>query len=81
MYWIRTKLPPTKIIQQNCRHVPTGRRPKIRPRTRRRDYISAFAWSRLGVELAELSEIAVDPEVFRVLLELLSLRMEKLARK
>ena len=30
-------------------------------------YISDLAWSRLGVEPAELSEIAVDCEVFRVL--------------
>jgi len=35
------------------------------------DYISDLAWSRPGVESAELSEIAVDREVFRVLPELL----------
>jgi len=33
--------------------------------------ISDLAWSRLGVEPAELSEIAVDRGVFRVLLGLL----------
>jgi len=83
MYWFRTKLSP-QILQQNCPHVPTGRKPKVRPRTRRRDCISALAWSCLGVELAELSEISVDPEVFRVLLDLLSSwvsPMEKRARK
>ena len=47
---------------------PTGKRPKARPRTRWSDYISDLSWSRLGVEPAELSEIAVDREVFRVLL-------------
>jgi len=36
--------------------------------TRWRDNISDLAWSRLGVEPAEISEIAVDREVFRVLL-------------
>jgi len=40
-----------------------------------RDYISNPAWSRLGVEPAEISEIAVDREVFRVLLGLLPLRL------
>jgi len=40
--------------------------------TRWRDYISVLAWSGLGVEPAELSEIVIDHEVFRVLLGLLS---------
>jgi len=31
------------------------------------DYISDLAWSRLGVEPAELSEIAENREVLRVL--------------
>jgi len=35
-------------------------------RTRWSVYISELAWSHLGVETAELSEIAVDREVFRV---------------
>jgi len=35
-------------------------------------YISNIAWSRLGVEPAELSEIAENRNVFRVVLELLS---------
>jgi len=33
------------------------------------------AWSRLGVEQAELSEIAVDREVYSVILALLPLRL------
>ena len=33
---------------------PTGKLPKVRPRTRWRDYSSNLAWSRLGVERAEL---------------------------
>ena len=52
----------------------TGKRPKVCPRSRWRDYISDLARYRLDVEPAELSEIAVDREVFRVLLGLLSLR-------
>jgi len=42
------------------------------------------AWSRLGVEQAELSEIAVDREAYSVILALLPLRLspkEKRARK
>ena len=63
---------------------PTGNRRKVCPRTRWRDYISDLAWSRLGVEPAELSEIAVDLEVFWVLLGLLPPRLsrkKKRARK
>ena len=40
-----------------------------------RDYISDVAWSRLGVEQAELPEIAVGREVFQVLLGLLPPRL------
>jgi len=50
---------------------PTGKRPKVCPRTRWRDYISDLAWYRLDVKPAEVSEIAVDRDVFRVLLGLL----------
>jgi len=63
---------------------PTGKRPKVCPRTRRRNYISDLACSLLGVEPAELSDISVDREVFRVLLGLQPLRLsrtEKRARK
>ena len=56
---------------------PTGKRPWVRPRTKWRDYISDLAWSRLGVEPAELSEIVVDREVFRVLLGLLPPRLSR----
>jgi len=63
---------------------PTGNRSKVCPGTSWRDYISDLAWSRLGAEPAELSEIAVDREVFRVLLGLLPPQLtpkEKRARK
>jgi len=45
---------------------PTGKRPKVCPRTRLRDYISDLVWPRLGVEPAELYEIAVDCEVLYI---------------
>jgi len=45
---------------------PTGKRPGRHPRTRWSDYISDLARPRFGVELVELSEVAVDRDVFRV---------------
>jgi len=64
-----------------ARHVllakPARKRPRGRPRTRWSDYIADLAWSRLGVEPAELLEIAVDREAFRVLLGLLPSLEEK----
>jgi len=41
------------------------------PRPRFSNYIADLAWSRLGVEPAELSEIAVGREIFQTLLGLL----------
>jgi len=54
---------------------PTGKQTRVRPLARWSDYITHLAWSRLGVEWAELSEIVVDSEVFRVLLGLLPPRL------
>jgi len=49
----------------------TGKRPRGHPRPRWSDYILDLALSRLDVKSAELSEIAVDREIFQVLLGLL----------
>jgi len=60
------------------------KRPKVCSRTRWSDYIFNPVWYRLGVEPEELSEIAVDRDVFRVLLGLSPLRLspnENRARK
>ena len=48
-----------------------GKRPRSRPRIRWSDYISNLPCSGLGVKPTELSEIAVDRGLFRVLLGLL----------
>ena len=37
---------------------PTGKRPRGRPRTHWRDYVSRLAWERLGVPQEELVEVA-----------------------
>jgi len=53
-------------------HYTHNKAAQIRQRTRWSDNISDLAWSCLRVEPAELSEIAVDLEVLRVLLGLLA---------
>ncbi|KAI3354170.1 hypothetical protein L3Q82_018712 [Scortum barcoo] len=50
---------------------PTGRRPRGRPRTRWRDYVSQLAWERLGVPPEELEEVSGVREVWASLLRLL----------
>ncbi|KAK7885922.1 hypothetical protein WMY93_025543 [Mugilogobius chulae] len=44
------------------RACPTGRRPRGRPRTRWRDYVSGLSWERLGILPEELEEVCVDRE-------------------
>jgi len=61
---------PGKIGDPSPAGSSTRERLRVRPRTRWSDYISDLAWSRLGVETAEPSDIAVDLEVCRVLLGL-----------
>jgi len=60
-----TRKPQERFGKQVLLAPPAGKRPRGRPRTRWRDYISDLAWFRVGVEPAELSEISVDLEVFR----------------
>jgi len=58
------------------RHVllaaPARKQPRDLLATSLNDYISDLAWSRLGVEPREVSEITTDREIFRDLLGLLS---------
>jgi len=58
--------------EDNCHITPKEKRLRSRPRTRWSDYISDLAWSRLGEETAELTEIAVDSGCFQVLLRMLT---------
>ena len=50
---------------------PTGRRPRGRPRTGLRDYISSLAWERLRIPQSELVDMAGEREVWGSLLKLL----------
>uniref|UniRef100_A0A669C209 Reverse transcriptase domain-containing protein n=1 Tax=Oreochromis niloticus TaxID=8128 RepID=A0A669C209_ORENI len=69
-----TRMPPGRLLGEVFRACPTGRRPRGRPRTRWRDYISRLAWERLGVPPDELEEVAGEREVWASLLRLLPLR-------
>ena len=65
------RMPPGRLPGEVFRARPTGRRPRGRPRTRWRDYVSRLAWERLGVPPDALEEVCVDREVWAALLKLL----------
>ncbi len=43
------RMPPGRLPGEVFRACPTGRRPRGRPRTRWRDYVSRLTWERLGI--------------------------------
>ena len=57
--------------------LPSGKRPKRRPRARWRNYVEDLAWSRLGISLAKLPLVAGDRDTWRSQLELLSPQPQK----
>ncbi|KAK7925336.1 hypothetical protein WMY93_007646 [Mugilogobius chulae] len=65
------RMPPGRLPGEVFRACPTGRRPRGRPRTRWRDYVSRLAWERLGIPPEELAEVCGDREVWASLLRLL----------
>ncbi len=65
------RMPPGRLPRKVFRARPTGRRPRGRPRTRWRDYVSRLAWERLGVPPEELEEVSREREVWASLLRLL----------
>ncbi len=65
------RMPPGRLPRKVFRARPTGRRPRGRPRTRWRDYVSRLAWERLGVPPEELEEVSREREVWESLLRLL----------
>ncbi|TWW66933.1 hypothetical protein D4764_20G0009650 [Takifugu flavidus] len=67
-------MPSGRLPLEVFRTCPTGRRPRGRPRTRWRDYISRLAWERLGVPPEELMEVDGEWAVWASLLKLLPLR-------
>ncbi|KAK0138802.1 putative RNA-directed DNA polymerase from transposon X-element [Merluccius polli] len=73
MRWLGhlVRMPPGRLPGEVFRARPTGRRPRGRPRTRWRDYVSRLAWERLGIPQEELDEVAGEREVRASLLRLL----------
>ena len=65
------RMPPGRLPGEVFRARPSGRRPRGRPRTRWRDYISRLAWERLGIPPEELVEVAGERTVWASLLRLL----------
>ncbi|PWA16014.1 hypothetical protein CCH79_00019358 [Gambusia affinis] len=56
------RMPPGRLSGEVFWARPTGRRPRGRPRTRWRDYVSRLAWERLGIPPEELEEVAGERE-------------------
>ncbi|KAK3552109.1 hypothetical protein QTP86_000648 [Hemibagrus guttatus] len=56
------RMPPGRLPGEVFRACPTGKRPRGRPRTRWRDYVSWLAWERLGVPPEELEEVSGERE-------------------
>ncbi|KAK0154371.1 putative uncharacterized transposon-derived protein F52C9.6 [Merluccius polli] len=65
------RMPPGRLPGEVFRARPTVRRPRGRPRTRWRDYVSRLAWERFGIPQEELDEMAGEREVWASLLRLL----------
>ncbi|KAK0145331.1 putative uncharacterized transposon-derived protein F52C9.6 [Merluccius polli] len=65
------RMPPGRLPGEVFRAGSTGRRPRGRPRTRWRDYVSRLAWEHLGIPQEELDEVAGEREVWASLLRLL----------
>jgi len=62
------KMPPERRPLEVFRAHPTWRRPRGRPRTHWRDYISRLAWERLGISQEEVESVAVEKEAWGALL-------------
>ncbi|KAL6482675.1 hypothetical protein MHYP_G00075470 [Metynnis hypsauchen] len=62
------RMPPGCLPLRVYQAQPTGTRPRGRPRTRWRDYISKLAWERLGVPGNELEEVVGDRVIWDSLL-------------
>ncbi|KAI2646443.1 Staphylococcal secretory antigen SsaA [Labeo rohita] len=57
------RMPPEHVPGEVFWACPTGRRPRRRPRTCWRDYVSQLAWQHLGIPLEELEEVSGEREV------------------
>ena len=67
-----SRMPNERLLMQALLAKPMGKRLSCCPKPRWHSCTSDLAWSHLGVKPAELSEIAIDREVFQVLLWMLA---------
>ncbi|KAK3514648.1 hypothetical protein QTP70_021558 [Hemibagrus guttatus] len=56
------RMPPGRLPGEVFRACPTRKRPRGRPRTRWRDYVSRLAWECLGVPPEELEDVSGERE-------------------
>ncbi|XP_061663464.1 mitogen-activated protein kinase 11 isoform X2 [Syngnathoides biaculeatus] len=71
------RMPPGRLPGEVFHECPTGKRPRGRPRTRWRDYVSRLAWECLGIPPEELEEVAGEREFLVSLLKLLPPRHDR----
>ncbi|KAK3542767.1 hypothetical protein QTP70_002969 [Hemibagrus guttatus] len=60
------RMPPGRLPGEVFRACPTRKRPRGRPRTRWRDYVSRLAWEHLRVPPEELEEVSGEREVVQI---------------
>ncbi len=58
------RMPPGRLPREVFQARPAGRRPRGRPRSRWRDYISAQAWECCGMRQSEQVDVAREREVW-----------------
>jgi exonuclease III len=58
------RMPPERLVKQVYEAIPTGKRPRGRPRRRWKNYIYNVAEERLGLEKKEIENIARDREAW-----------------
>ncbi|KAK3554945.1 hypothetical protein QTP86_001875 [Hemibagrus guttatus] len=75
------RMPPGRLPEEVFRACLTGKRPRGRPRTRWRDYVSWLAWECLWIPLKELEEVSREREVWASLIRLLPPRLAPYKRK
>ena len=57
--------------------LPSGKRPRGRPRNRWRNYVEDLVWSRLGIPPVKLPLVAGDWDAWRSQIELLPPQLQK----
>ena len=72
-----TRMPHERIAKQIMNALPSGKRPRGRPRNRWRNYVEDLTWSRLEIPPVKLLLTAGDRDVWRFQLEVLLPQLQK----